>query len=152
MDAIRFDREVRAAVARSIRERGSIPAIAEVAASLRTDIAAVDASFVRMIDSHFFIPQKASHEIQAYNPFCVGPTDFRVHADGREWWGICGWDALGIPPALGTAGTLTSPCGDGCGERIVIDVGLGGSALSALGAVLHVGVPARAFWEDIYFT
>lgn len=152
MDALDFDREVRVAIARSIRERGSIPTIRDVAAALRTDEAAVDASFVRMIEGHVFIPERGSHEIHAYDPFCVGPTPFRVRAAGRDWWGICGWDALGIPPALGAAGILTTDCGDACGEPVVIDVGLGGSASSATGAVLHVGVPARSFWEDIYFT
>lgn len=152
IDALSFDREVRAAIARSIRERATIPTIDEVARSLGTDPVAVDASFVRMIESHVFIPRPGSHEIYAYDPFCTGPTDFRVHADGREWFGICGWDALGIPPALGTVGTLTAPCGDRCGQPVTIDIGLQGSARALDGAVLHVGVPARAFWDDIYFT
>jgi hypothetical protein len=150
MDAHNFDHEVRAVVARTIRERGSIPSIAEVARRLRTDPSAVDASFARMIATRVFIPERTSHEIHAFNPFCVGPTDFAVRADRRDWWGICGWDALGIPAALGTTGSLTSSCGDGCGERIRIEVGLGGTASGE--AVLQIGVPARSFWEDIYFT
>lgn len=152
MDAMSFDREVRAAIARSIREQGAIPTIADVAADLRTDVGAVEAAFVRMIEAHVFIPERGSHEIRAYDPFSIGPTPFQVRATGRDWWGICGWDALGIPPALHTTGILTADCGDGCGDPVVIDIGLGGSATSETGAVLHVGVPARSFWEDIYFT
>lgn len=150
MDALHFDRQVRAAIVRTIRDDGTIPRIADVARALGTDAAAVDASFARMIEARVFIPERASHEIHAYDPFCVGPTDFRVRADGRDWWGICGWDALGIPPSLGTMGMLMTGCADGCGERIGIDIGLGGKASGE--AVLHVGVPARSFWEDIYFT
>jgi hypothetical protein len=105
-----------------------------------------------MIDGHVFIPRAGSHEIHAYNPFCAVATDFRVRAGGRDWWAICGWDALGVPPALGVHGEVMTDCGDQCGERLRITVGRGGDAYADDGAVLHVGVPARAFWEDIYFT
>lgn len=141
---------MRAAIAESIRERGAIPTIAEVAVRLGRPAAAIDASFARMIDGHVFIPQPTSHEIFAYNPFCVGPTNFTVRAAGREWWAICGWDALGIPPALGTEGLVETTCGDGCGERIRIEVGLEGRATGE--AVWHTGVPARQAWEDIRHT
>ena len=58
-----FDREVRIAITRSIKTRGRVPTIAAVAADMKQDIAAVDASFARMIDGHVFIPRKDSHEI-----------------------------------------------------------------------------------------
>ncbi len=146
------DRHVRAAIAHWIRERGGIPLIADVAAEMSTDASAVEASFVRMIEGHMFIPRRGSHEIYAYDPFCIGPTDFRVRADGRDWWAICGWDALGIPPALGVTGTVAAPCADGCGERIRIEVGHGGGAMADGPVVFHVGVRGRAFWDDIYLT
>jgi hypothetical protein len=145
-----LDRDVRAAIARSIGERGTIPTIAHVAATLRLPVDEIDASFGRMIDGHVFIPRSGSHEIYAYNPFCVGPTAFRISAGGRDWWAICGWDALGIPAALGTEGTVETTCGDGCGERIRIDVGSGGHATGE--AVWHSGVPARQAWDDITYT
>lgn len=152
IDSQMSDADVRGAIARFIRERAAIPKIAEIAAALQAAPGAVEASFLRMIEAHVFIPQRGSHEIYAYDPFCIGPTSFRVEADGRQWWGICGWDALGIPPALRTTGTLVAPCGDGCSEEVLIEVGLQGAATSAGEPVLHVGVPARSFWDDIYFT
>lgn len=151
MDEAEPDRDVRVAIARAIRERGVIPSIAVVAVDLGRDVSAVDESFARMIERHVFTPHKGAHEIYAHHPFCAGPTDFRVRADGREWWAICGWDALGIAPALGTEGTVDAHCGD-CGEPIHIDVGLDGDATGPSGAVLQIGVPAREFWDDIYFT
>lgn len=149
-DTAAFDRDVRAAIARAIREEGRTPLIADVARALGREESTVDASFARMIDGHVFIPQPGSREILAYDPFCVGPSAFAVRSGGRDWWGICGWDALGIPPALGTDGTLTADCADGCGARLRIDVAAAGGASGE--AVLHIGVPARSFWDDIYFT
>jgi hypothetical protein len=146
-----LDRAVRVAVGRSIREGGVIPTIAQVADELGRQVTEVDAAFARMTAAHVFIPREGSHEIYAYDPFCVGPTDFRVRADDRDWWAICGWDALGIPPALGTRGTIDARCGD-CREPIRVEVGADGTATAPVGTVLQVGVPARAFWDDIYFT
>ena len=149
-DDAAFDGRVRQAIATFIRHRGAVPTIAQVASDLG-DEATVRASFDRMIAEHVFIPKRDSSEIHAYDPFSAESTDFRVWSDDREWWALCGWDALGIPAALGVAGTVESSCAD-CGERIVIEVDRNGEAASSSSAVLHVGVPARDFWKDIYFT
>jgi hypothetical protein len=151
MNEAEFDSNVRVAIARAIRERGVIPRVADVGSDLGVQASLIDASFARMAERHVFTARKGSHEIYAYHPFCADPTDFLVRADGREWWAICGWDALGIAPALGTTGTVDTRCGD-CREPIHIDVGLAGDARTSSGAVLQVGVPAREFWNDIYFT
>ena len=151
VDDAAFDRRTREAIAGSIRHQGVVPTIAQVAKNLGDDLAAVRASFDRMIAEHMFIPKRGSSEIYAYDPFCAERTDFRVWSDDREWWALCGWDALGIPAALGAAGTVESSCAD-CGEPIVIEVDRNGEAASSSSAVLHVGVPARDFWKDIYFT
>lgn len=145
------DREVRIAIARSIKTSGKIPTIAAVAADIGQDVATVDASFARMIDGRVFIPRKGSHEIYAYDPFCVGPTDFFVTAAGRVWFAICGWDALGIPAALGQPGVVETHCAD-CDESIVVEVDADGGTDLQTWTVLQVGVAARDFWKDIYFT
>jgi hypothetical protein len=151
MNEAEFDSNVRSAIAHAIRERGVIPRVADVVSDLGVQASLIDASFARMAERHVFTARKGSHEIYAYHPFCAEPTDFLVRADGREWWAICGWDALGIAPALGTTGTVDTRCGD-CREPIHIDIGLAGDARTSSGAVLHVGVPAKEFWNDIYFT
>ncbi|HUQ40861.1 MAG TPA: organomercurial lyase [Candidatus Limnocylindrales bacterium] len=146
-----FDATVRAAIVASITRDGVVPTIARVAQSLATDVDTVRASFDRMIAAHVFIARKGSSEIYSYNPFAAEPTDFRVRSGGKEWWALCGWDALGIPNALGAAGTIHSTCAD-CGDRISVDVDRDGTATANGGAVLHVGVRAVDFWKDIYFT
>ena len=146
-----LDRDVRNAIARSIKTRGKIPTIATIATDMGLDVATVDASFARMIEGHVFIPRKDSHEIYAYDPFCVGPTDFFVTTAGRVWFAICAWDALGIPAALGETGVIETHCGD-CGEQLVVEVDADGGTDEQTWTVLQVGVRARDFWKDIYFT
>ncbi len=146
-----FDARAREAIIASIRNRGSVPTIAQVANDMGADQPSVRASFDRMIAAHVFIPQRDSSEILSYNPFSAEKTDFRVRSGGREWWALCGWDALGIPAALGVAGRVESFCAD-CGEPIVIDVDRDGTPSANSGVVLHVGVRAVDFWKDIYFT
>ena len=146
-----FDARVREAIVASIRNRGAVPTIAQVANDTGADEPSVGASFDRMIAAHVFIPQRDSSEILSYNPFSAEKTDFRVRSGGREWWALCGWDALGIPAALGVAGRVESFCTD-CGEPIVIDVDRDGTPSSNGGAVMHVGVRALDFWKDIYHT
>jgi hypothetical protein len=146
-----FDREVRIAIARSIKTGGKVPTIAAVAADMAQDVATVDASFARMIEGHVFIPRMDSHEIFTYNPFCAERTDFFVTAAGRIWFGICAWDALGIPAALGEAGVVETHCPD-CDESLVVEVDADGGTELQTWTVMQVGVPARDFWKDIYFT
>ncbi len=146
-----FDREVRIAIAHAIRTRGKVPTIAAIASDMKRDIAAIDASFARMIEGHVFIPRKDSHEIFTYNPFSAEPTDYYVTAGSRVWFGICAWDALGIPAALGEAGVVETHCPD-CNESLVVEVDANGATELQTWTVMQVGVQARDFWKDIYFT
>ncbi len=151
MSEAELDRDVRVAIGRSIKMTGRIPTIAELPTqeSLERDV--VDASFGRMIDAHVFIPMPDSHEIYAFNPFCVGPTDFFVTAAGHLHFAICAWDALGISPALGAEGTVEARCGD-CALPIGIDVDGKGGARAIGEVVVQIAVPARDFWKDIIHT
>jgi hypothetical protein len=146
-----LDREVRIAIARSIKTRGKIPTIAAVAADIAKDVATVDASFARMIEARVFLPRKGSHEIHAYSPFCAEPTDFFVTAAGRVWFAIDAWDALGIPAALGQPGIVEAHCAD-CNASLAVEVDPDGATDVQTWTVMQVGVPARDFWKDIDYT
>lgn len=150
MDEAATDQAVRVAIGAHLQAHGVLPTLAEVRAATGLAPAEVEASFARLRDGHVYIPQPDGREIYAYNPFCVGPTTFRVRAAGRDWWAICGWDALGIPAALGSAGTVRAACGDGCGEELVVEVAADGTARGE--AVFGSGVPIREAWADIRFT
>ena len=88
-------------------------------------------------------------DIWAANPFCAVPSGFRVAAAGKQYWGICIWDALGIAAAVGTDAVITAPCGD-CGSMMTLEVRDG--QLGSSEGIVHFAVPAHHWWDNIGFT
>jgi hypothetical protein len=78
----------------------------------------------------------AGGRIVMAHPFAAPPGGCTVEAGGRVWWGNCAWDGFGIAAALGLR------------EAVVESGGVRAEGR----AVLHVAVPARAWWDDIAFT
>ena len=66
-----------------------------------------------------------------------------------KYWALCIWDALGVPAALHADAIIDTSCGD-CGEAMTLEVRDG--ALTQARGVVHFGVPARRFWDNIAFT
>lgn len=126
---------LRRAVFRHFAETGSPPALAA------DELAALDAAHAVVLD--------AESAIEFANPFAVGPTPFRVGAGGRDYYGICVWDALGILAVLHADGSVETDCPD-CGDTIVVRVQNG--LLAATDAVVHFLVPAAHWFEDLRFT
>ena len=87
--------------------------------------------------------------IWAANPFCAVPSGFRVAAAGKQYWGICIWDALGIAAAVGSDAIITAPCGD-CGVGMTLEVRDG--QLVRTEGVVHFAIPAHRWWDNIGFT
>jgi hypothetical protein len=78
------------------------------------------------------------------HPFAGHRLGTRVAApDGREWWGNCAWDGLGIVAALGLRDAAVSS--DGVTLRVV-----NGEVVDD--ALFHNAVPARHWWDDIEHT
>jgi len=148
-DAI--DRDVRATIAESIRDRGAVPTLTEVATRVASPERDVAAAFGRLAAARTMILRPGTTEILTFNPFAAGPTDFQVRAADREWWALCAWDAFGVAAALDADGLVLGRCGDVCG--VPLEVRLAGEAIGALdGVVMQFALPAREWWKDIVFT
>jgi Alkylmercury lyase len=78
------------------------------------------------------------------HPFAGHRRGTRVAASyGREWWGNCAWDGLGIVAALGLSSAVITS--GGLTVRVISDQVIDD-------ALFHVAVPARYWWDDIEFT
>ena len=87
--------------------------------------------------------------IEFANPFATGPTDFAVTTAGRQYYGTCVWDGLGILALLGADGRVDTHCAD-CAETLTLEVRDG--LLASSETVVHFLVPAARWYEDLRFT
>lgn len=127
-----------------------VPQAPEIASALNRSEADVRAALKELADGKVLILAPNDGQIWAANPFCAVPSGFQVRAEGRTYWGICIWDALGVVAALGAEeAEIRAPCGD-CGERI--DLTIEGGELLPSDDVIHFAVPARRWWENVGFT
>ncbi len=82
------------------------------------------------------------------HPFSAVPTPYRVHSGGVSYWANCAWDALGIAAILERDTHCECRCPD-CNQRMDLSVSRGAGVGSG---VVHFGVPARRFWDNVAYT
>ena len=142
-------REVRLHVLRRAAETANVPQPPEIAAALARPQTQVEAALKQLAAGTVLILAPNDGQIWAANPFCAVPSGFRVEARGKTYWGICIWDALGIPAALNADAVIRAPCGD-CGELVVLEVRRG--VLRRSEGIIHFAVPAHHWWDNVGFT
>ena len=149
-DADALDRDVRLHVFRQAADTTRVPGPGEIASALGRPQPEIEESLRRLAAGRVLILAPNTTTIWAANPFCAVPSNFRVSTLGRTYWGICIWDALGIPAALSADATVTARCSNGCDQEIVLEIKDG--ALARSEGIVHFGVPAARWWENIGFT
>jgi hypothetical protein len=142
-------RDVRLYVFRRAAESARVPQPAQIAEALRRPLPDIQEALKQLAAGKVLILAPNDGNIWAANPFCAVPSGFRVEAGGKTYWGICIWDALGIPAALGTDAVIRAPCGD-CGQPMSLEVKDG--TLAHGEGIIHFAVPAHHWWDNIGFT
>ena len=141
------DRQVRAAIYRTLLEQGQGLSLAALASRLELTEARVVGSLRALAEAHAIVLRPDRDELWMAHPFSAIETDFVVSAGGRMWFANCVWDGLSILAMVGD-GTLDThspasrePLRFEVRDRIVVGEG-----------VVHFLVPAARFWDDIGFT
>ena len=142
-------RDVRLHVFGEVAATTRIPQAPEISRALNRSESDVRAALQVLADGKVLILAPVSGQIWAANPFCAVPSGFRVATAGKQYWGICIWDALGIAAAVGSDAVITAPCGD-CGSGMTLEV-RGGRLVRSEG-VVHFAVAAHHWWDNIGFT
>ncbi len=160
------EREVRLAIYRAFAGQGRPPSVAELAAKTGLAQTAVRAALRALHDAHAIVLTPAGDAVRLAHPFSAAPMGFVVAADGagpagyagdRMWWGGCAWDSFGIGAALGEPVAIRTRC-PGCGRGLAVQAGPGqpprqeAASEPALDLVVHIPLPARAWWDDVVAT
>lgn len=142
-------RDVRIHVFREAAATARVPQAPEISRALERSEDDVRAALRALAAARALILAPNDGEIWIAPPFCAVPTGFRIAAGGRQYWGICIWDALGVAAAVGKDAVITTSCGD-CGDPMTLEIR--GNDLLASEGVVHFGVRANRWWANIGFT
>lgn len=141
-------RDVRIHLFQQAAATARVPQAAEIAMALGRPEPEVRQALHELAAGKVLILAPNDGNIWAANPFCAVPSGFRVTADGKRYWGICAWDALGVAAALGKDAIIDAPCGD-CGAPMRLEVR--DQKLVRGDGFVHFAIPAHHWWDNIGF-
>lgn len=128
---------------------GTAPTVAVAAQELKRPESSVREAFAVLAGTGALSLDLETGEIWRAAPMCAVPTGFVVECAGRQLWGTCAWDALGIPAMLHQPASITASCAC-CSQPMTLSAGPEG--LSGDSGVIHFAVPARDWYNDLAFT
>ena len=140
--------DVRVELYRWFIEEGRAPSPCELSISLSLPLSDVRDALEGLNRDDVIVLDEASREIWLAHPFSARKEPFQVRSANGKWDAICIWDALGILAMTASDGEVTTACPD-CAEPVVVRVKDGEIGLDG---VIHFGVPARRWYEDIGYT
>ena len=149
MDAEAFEKSLRLKIYELLLASGEMPRVQQLADAMSTPIDEVRQALKNLRQMKSLVTMPHSGEILMCQPWCAIPTPHVAHANGRDWFAPCIWDVLAIPAAMGVAGSITTSC-PCCGERMTASVH-DGKLLDGHG-IVHIGLPAKQWWDDPFFT
>jgi hypothetical protein len=151
-----FVQQVRLAIYEMTVADGRVPSFRDVAATRQLDAGDVHAAYRALADAHVIVFKPNSTDVWSAPPFSAVETPFRVSAapdiataDVRtQWYAPCAWDAFGIPAVVRQDVSFEARCPES-GALLQCTVRSGKATGSG---IIHLEVPARRFWDDIFYT
>lgn len=150
MEDAEFVNQVRLDVLHETGRTGLVPGADDVAGRLGAPAGEVVDAFRQLAEGHVYVLEPGDPtRLRMANPFSAVPTPFKVEVGGRQYFGNCIWDALGVVSLLGGEGQVRTACPD-CQEPMSLAVSR--RQLAPVDSVVHFAVPARHWWDDIIHT
>jgi hypothetical protein len=151
-----FVQRVRLAIYEMTVADGRVPTFFDVAAARHLDSDEVRDAYRALGDAHVIVLKPDSTDVWSAPPFSAVETPFLVSADpdgapsavSKRWYAPCAWDAFGIPAVVKQDVSFEARCPES-GTLLRCAVRSGNAAGSG---IIHLEVPARRFWDDIFYT
>ncbi len=141
-------RRVRTIIYEHVVNTGRAPSIEDVVAVEGGDMAEIANAFRELAQAHVVVLKPGTTELWSAPPFSAVPTGFRAQNSRGSWYAPCAWDMFGVPAALKSDAALDARCA-WSGDPLPAAIRNG----DASGAgIIHLVVPARHFWDDIFYT
>jgi hypothetical protein len=144
-----FEKSLRVKVYELLLASGVMPTVQALSDATQTPIEEVRTALENLRQKKSLVLMPHSGEILMCQPWCAIPTPHVAHVDGRDWFAPCIWDVLAIPAAMHRPGRITTSC-PCCGERMTAEVD-NGNLIKGNG-IVHIGLPAKQWWDDPFFT
>ena len=90
-----------------------------------------------------------SGEVWMAGPFASSPTSYQVSVQGKQWWGNCAWDMLGVAAMVGLPATVHGSC-EQSGDEFSLTIKSLDQVMPDW--IVHLLVPARQWYDDVGFT
>ena len=149
MNLTDFDWAVRSQIYRTFAQRGSAPAVGELAAAVGSTEFKIRSAFESLFDGHEIAPLQSGNGVWMAHPFSGVPTEYTVATPTMTCYANCAWDALGVPAILGTDGWTHTRC---AGSYEPMEFGIRRGRLEGDDGIIHLVTPPRDAWVDIGFT
>ena len=139
---------IREAIYSAVAATGGAPTREELVGHTGLSRDLVEDALRDLAVAHVIVLEPGTSRILFAPPFSAVPTAFRVWAHARSYYGVCAWDAFGIPAALKADARIDAAC-----AWTAEPLPCGVEHARAYGAgVIHLLVPAARFWDDITYT
>jgi hypothetical protein len=146
---------VKLAIYDHIVHTADVPAVADVAQTLGLSADDVQDAFDGLHAKRLLVPEPGDKtRIRMAPPFSAVPTSFKVHVngarfDGKRYDANCVWDGLGILAALHADGMVRARDGH---SREAMTLVIRDGSPKPTPCVIHFGVPAAHWWDDVIYT
>jgi hypothetical protein len=143
--------DVRVRIYESFVQKARPPMPDELAFDLGIEPSAVHDALDDLARQNVIMLVPGTHFVWLAHPFSALAAPFQVRGESKDktWDAICIWDALGILALTGSDGRVSSLCPD-CGAELQLEVD--GGELRPNDHVVHFGVPAARWYEDVAYT
>ncbi len=142
--------KVRAFVYRWFAEHAGAPEVDDIAHELDISSERAGAALLTLHDKHALLLEPGTTSIRMASPFSAIPTPHKTTINGKSYWANCAWDSLGIPAALHAPDAAIASICAASGDPIRIQLQDG--QVADTGAVVHILLPFRSWYEDMVHT